>query len=67
MRTEVSSVPDNPALPPKKRKSGVVIPHKPRWNQRLAAALIYVIVRCVEATVRYKGDVRSGFFSGAPK
>lgn len=68
MRTEVNSVPDNPAPPPpKKRKSGVVIPHKPRWNQRLAAALICVIVRCVEATVRYKVDDRSGYFSGAPK
>jgi hypothetical protein len=32
----------------------VVVPHKPKWHQRLAAALIYGLIRAVSATIRYE-------------
>jgi len=53
--------------PPATRKSGVVVPHKAGWKQKLIAALIFGIVRCVAATVRFKLEDGSGFFPGAPK
>jgi hypothetical protein len=62
---EVSSAPENPANPPKQSKSGVVIPHKPRWHQRVAASLICGFVRCMDATVRYRLNDDSGFLSSA--
>ncbi|HXJ58325.1 MAG TPA: lysophospholipid acyltransferase family protein [Verrucomicrobiae bacterium] len=34
--------------------SGVVVPHQPRWYQRLAAWLIYAVVRSVSSTIRYE-------------
>jgi hypothetical protein len=46
------------------RKSGVVIPHQAMWHQRLAAALVFVSIRCVAATLRFGLDDRSGFFRG---
>ena len=49
-----------------KRKSGVVVPHKARQRQRLAAALVYVLVRCIAGTVRFKLKDGSGLFSGVP-
>lgn len=55
-----------PAVP-RARKSGVVIPHRAKWYQRLAAWLIWLLIRVVSATIRFRLDDRSGFFSGAPK
>ena len=46
------------------KSSGVVIPHVPTWKQRLAAWLVFVLVRTVAATLRFKLDDRSGHFSG---
>jgi lysophospholipid acyltransferase (LPLAT)-like uncharacterized protein len=55
----------SPAPPPrKKRSSGVVIPHAPRSHQRLAAWLVYVLVRSIAATLRYRWNDRSGHFEG---
>lgn len=48
-------------------KSGVVIPHKAKWQQRLAARLIWLFVHSLAATVRFRIDDRSGYFSGASK
>ncbi len=45
----------------KRRSSGVVVPHEARWYQRLAARLIWLLVRTVSATLRYHWDDRSGF------
>jgi lysophospholipid acyltransferase (LPLAT)-like uncharacterized protein len=59
----VSSAPDKPAARRGKRKSGVVIPHEPRWYQRFAAALIYSLIRSVAATLRYRLNDQSGLFS----
>ena len=34
-------------------QSGIVVPNNPRWYQRLAAALIWLVANTVAATVRY--------------
>jgi hypothetical protein len=62
----VSSAPENPAAP-KKKKSGVVVPHRPRWRQRVAAALIYGLIRCVAATVSYRLKDGSSYLSSPPQ
>jgi lysophospholipid acyltransferase (LPLAT)-like uncharacterized protein len=49
------------------RKSGVVVPHKARWRQRFTAALIYLLIRCIAATVRFKLNDGSGLFNGEPR
>jgi lysophospholipid acyltransferase (LPLAT)-like uncharacterized protein len=48
----------------KPRTSRVVIPHAPRWYQRLAAWAIWALVRIVTATLRFSYDDRPGFASG---
>jgi lysophospholipid acyltransferase (LPLAT)-like uncharacterized protein len=48
----------------KPRPSGVVIPHRAKWHQRLAARLIWLVVRGMALTIRYRLDDRSGYFSG---
>ncbi len=46
--------------------NGVVVPHKPRWFQRVAAVLIYALISGVAMTLRYRWVDRSGYFdSGA--
>lgn len=65
----MSAPESNPAAAAALRKpqSGVVIPHKAKWHQRLAARLVWLIVRSIGITIRYRLDDRSGYFSGAPK
>ncbi len=46
----------------KKRRSGIVVPHAPRWHQRLGAWLVFALVRTISATLRYRWDDRSGYF-----
>lgn len=48
------------------RTSGVVIPHQPKWHQRITAALISVAIRCMAATIRFRLDDRSGYFQKEP-
>jgi lysophospholipid acyltransferase (LPLAT)-like uncharacterized protein len=50
----VSSEPQPRATSLKKRRSGIVVPHKPVWYQRLAAWLVFVIARIVALTLRTK-------------
>jgi lysophospholipid acyltransferase (LPLAT)-like uncharacterized protein len=38
------------------RKSGVVVPHAPRWYQRAAAWLIFLLVRAWALSLRYRWD-----------
>jgi lysophospholipid acyltransferase (LPLAT)-like uncharacterized protein len=47
------------------RRSGVVVPHKAKWHQRLAAALVYGLIRCLAATIRFELEDRSGLLKGA--
>jgi|SRR5665213_161713 len=46
-----------------KRKSGVVIPHEPKWHQRLVAFLIWLAVSLVSATIRYRVHDPHGFLA----
>ncbi|HSU54902.1 MAG TPA: lysophospholipid acyltransferase family protein [Candidatus Dormibacteraeota bacterium] len=50
----------------RKFKGGVVVPHTPRWYQRLGAWLIMLVVHGVSATIRFKWEDRSGFFENEP-
>lgn len=42
-------------------KTGVIVPHAPRWHQRLGAWIIYAAVRTVAHTIRYTWNDHSGF------
>ena len=46
--------------PIKPQRSGVVIPHKPKWYHLLAARIIYLLVRGVSATIRYEWRDETG-------
>ena len=48
------------------QSAGVVVPRQPRWRQRLGARLVFLLVRGVSATLRYRWNDRSGLFDGAP-
>ncbi len=51
----------------KPRSSGVVIPHKATMSRRFAAMVIYLSLRLLSATVRYRLDDRPQFFDAVPK
>jgi lysophospholipid acyltransferase (LPLAT)-like uncharacterized protein len=46
--------------------SGIVIPHQPKWHQRLAATLLTLLIRTLAATIRFRLDDHSGYFQGKP-
>ncbi len=46
----------------RKRRSGIVVPHLPRWHQRLLAWLVFGLIQTVSATLRFRWDDRSDFF-----
>lgn len=48
------------------RASGKVVPHAPRWYQRLAARLIYTLIQAVARTLRIRWHDQSGHFAGPP-
>jgi lysophospholipid acyltransferase (LPLAT)-like uncharacterized protein len=48
---------------PAPKSSGLVVPHTPKWHQRLAAALIYGLIRVVSATLRYEWRDTTGLLS----
>lgn len=49
---------------PKRSKSGgVVVAHKPKWFQRVAAWVIYALIRTVSASLRYRRIDRSGYIN----
>jgi lysophospholipid acyltransferase (LPLAT)-like uncharacterized protein len=41
---------------PRRKTGGVIIPHPPRWYQRIGAWAVFCLVRGVAATLRYKWD-----------
>src|SRR5262245_44897320 len=66
---EVASIvsPSNsPAPRPKRKATGVIIPHTARWHQRLAAACVVASRRAVETTVRFRLHDQSAFFATSP-
>ena len=49
------------------KSGGIVIPHAPKWHQRLAAVLVFISLRGLLLTVRCRMKTRSEFLSpGAP-
>jgi len=53
----------SPAVPQqKKRSSAPVIPHAPVWHQRLAAWILFAVLRTIAASLRCRSIDRSGFF-----
>jgi lysophospholipid acyltransferase (LPLAT)-like uncharacterized protein len=54
VKAAVNPSPEQRAAAPGKRKSGVIVPHKPTWYQRLGALIILLVVRSVAATLRYE-------------
>lgn len=52
---------------PKPKSGGVVVPHKATWSRRLAATAIYLSLRLLAATIRFRLDDRPQYFNGEPK
>src|SRR5437762_7119704 len=44
----------------------VVVPQRAKWHQRLAAGVIYGLIRCLAATIRWEFNDRSGLVNGGP-
>jgi lysophospholipid acyltransferase (LPLAT)-like uncharacterized protein len=59
----MSSPPETSASTPRKRKAtGIVVPHPPRWYQWIAAWLIVGLIKVISATLRYRWQDVSGHF-----
>jgi len=61
-----TSSPTPEASRPRPTTAGVVIPHQPKWHQRLVAWLVVACIRAVACTLRYRWDDRFGVFRGTP-
>jgi len=48
-----------------RKRGGIVVPHAPRWYQRLLAWAVYAFLRGVNLTLRWRVTDRSGFTAGA--
>ncbi len=53
----------NPQSAIRNRQSGIVVPHAPKWHQRLAAWLVWVLVSAVAVTIRYRVIDPHGFMT----
>ncbi len=42
------------AAPSVRRRSGVVVPHQAAWRQRLAARMVWALIRSLSATLRFR-------------
>jgi lysophospholipid acyltransferase (LPLAT)-like uncharacterized protein len=63
----MSTSPAHNPKPKAKKHGGVVIPHAPKWHQRLGAFVVFVSLRALLVTVRCRMRPRSEYFSpGAP-
>lgn len=60
MSVAVSPAPQPQPSPARKRKSGVIVPHKPTWYQKLGAWIIFLALRTVMLTLRYRWNDRAG-------
>jgi lysophospholipid acyltransferase (LPLAT)-like uncharacterized protein len=61
-----ASSPTPEASRPRPKAAGVVIPHQPKWHQRLIAWLVVACIRAVGCTLRYRWEDRGAYFSGTP-
>ena len=68
MMAETNPQPQSPAVSRQPRRTGgVIVPHPPKWHQWLVAGLIYSVAQCLTATLRFKLEDRSGYFSDVPQ
>ncbi len=59
--------PGAPARSSRRKSTGVIVPQPATWRGRLAAALIYGLIRLIAVTVRFSLQDRSGYFNnGGP-
>ena len=65
MPSQAPHSPNKPARPKRSKTGGVVVAHKVKWHQRVAAWLIFAMIRSVSATLRYRRDDRSNFIQVA--
>ena len=42
-------------------KTGVIVPHSPKWHQRLGAWILWAVLTLVSATLRYRINDPHGF------
>lgn len=47
-------------------QSGIIIPHRAKWYQRLTAALIFCLIRVMASTIRFRMEDRSGYLKAEP-
>jgi lysophospholipid acyltransferase (LPLAT)-like uncharacterized protein len=64
METASSQTPD--ASRPKPKAGGVVVPHKPKWYQRVLAWLVFAAIRSVAMTLRYRVSDNSDYYKVKP-
>ena len=64
--TRPSPKPGSRTPPKRRRSSGIIVPYAAPWYKRLVAWLIYLLVRTVSASLRYRVEDRSGYFAGGP-
>src|SRR5436190_444467 len=48
---------------PKRKATGIIVPHRARWDQRLAAWAVVAFLRVVAVTVRFRLNDESGVFT----
>ena len=53
----------NPQPKTRQPKSGIIIPHAPKWHQRIGALALFLSLRALLLTVRCRMAARSEFFS----
>jgi lysophospholipid acyltransferase (LPLAT)-like uncharacterized protein len=63
---EADSAPERPSGSTRRKKSGVVVPHAPTWLQRLGAWLVFLALRAVALSLRYRWNDPSGVLENPP-
>lgn len=58
---EEKSISPTPAVMPKRKKSGVVIPNSPTFSQRIGAWIVWAALSSIAATLRYRVRDPHGF------
>ena len=48
------------------KPGGMVVPHNPTWKQRTGAWIVFIFIKSVAATLRYRLVDRSGHFDSPP-
>ena len=57
--TQEPKKPANSTIP--KRIGGLIVPHSPKWRQRLEAWILWAVLRLIAATLRYRINDSHGF------